>query len=63
MHNFIEGSSGTIALFGPSGCGKTYTLKGNQGAERGMVPRAIEDVLSLIKSTDDEKELDKTPSF
>ena len=64
VHNFVEGNNACVALFGPSSCGKTFTLKGGQGSERGIVPRAIEDILSLIKNPDvDEKELDKTPNF
>jgi hypothetical protein len=64
VHNFIEGRSGCIVLLGPSDCGKTFTLKGTQGADRGIAPRAIEDILSIIKNTDiAEKELNNTPSF
>lgn len=62
VHNFIEGRSGCVVLLGPSDCGKTYTLKGSQGAERGIAPRAIEDILSIIKNTD-VQELNHTPSF
>lgn len=64
VHNFIEGRNGCIVLLGPSDCGKTFTLKGGQGAERGLAPRAIEDVLAIIKNRDiEEKELNNTPSF
>lgn len=60
----MEGTSATVLLFGPSNCGKTYTLKGGQGSERGIVPRAIEDILGLIRQPDiDEAELNQTPSF
>ena len=53
-----------MALFGPTACGKTYTLKGGQGSERGIVPRAIEEILNLIKNHGiDESQLDKTPNF
>lgn len=62
VHNFIEGRSGCVVLLGPSDCGKTYTLKGSQGAERGIAPRAIEDILQIIKNTD-VQELNNTPSF
>ena len=62
IHNFIEGQNGTVLLFGPSASGKTYTLKGGQGSERGIVPRAVDEVLQLIKGAD-QRELDKTPTF
>ena len=64
VHNFIEGRNGCVVLLGPSDCGKTFTLKGSQGSERGIAPRAIEDILSIIKSPDvPERELNNTPSF
>ena len=64
VHNFVEGGDACVLLFGPSSSGKTHTLKGGQGSERGLVPRAIEDILSLIKHPEvEEKELDKTPNF
>lgn len=52
-------------LFGPTASGKTYTLKGGQGSERGMVPRAVDEILQLTKGTEagDHRELDRTPSF
>ena len=64
IHNFVEGSNACVLLFGPSDCGKTFTLKGGHGADRGIAPRAIEDILNLIKNRDvHEKELNNTPSF
>lgn len=64
VHNFVEGVNGCVLMFGPSDCGKTYTLKGGQGSERGIVPRAIEEVLSFVNNRSvNEKELDKTPHF
>jgi len=48
-------------------CGKTFTLKGGQGSERGMLPRAVEEILSLVKGRDiDESlphQLNRTPNF
>lgn len=38
-------------MFGPSQSGKTYTMHGKAGKERGVVPRAIEEVLSIVKNT------------
>lgn len=62
VHNFIEGQNGTVLLFGPSASGKTYTLKGGQGSERGLIPRAVDEILQLIKGQEN-RELDKTPNF
>ena len=51
MQAFVEGANGTVIFFGPSQSGKTYSLHGKAGKERGVVPRAIEDVLSIVKNT------------
>ena len=51
MQSFVEGENGSVILFGPSQSGKTYSLHGKAGKERGMVPRAIEDILSIVKNT------------
>ena len=40
-----------MVFFGPSQSGKTYSLHGKAGKERGVVPRAIEDVLTIVKNT------------
>ena len=40
-----------MLFFGPSQSGKTYSLHGKAGKERGVVPRAIEDVLNIVKNT------------
>jgi hypothetical protein len=64
VHSFVEGTNQCVILFGPTACGKTYTLKGGQGSDRGIVPRAIEETLNLIKNNGiDESQLDKTPNF
>lgn len=48
---FVEGENGTVVFFGPSQAGKTYSLHGKAGKERGVVPRAIEDILTIVKNT------------
>ena len=53
VQSFIEGESGTVAFFGPSQSGKTYTMHGKAGKERGVVPRAIEEILAIVKNTYD----------
>lgn len=40
-----------MLLFGPSQSGKTHTLQGKTGMQRGVVPRAVEDVLSILKNS------------
>ena len=51
MQAFVEGENGTVVFFGPTQAGKTYSLHGKAGKERGVVPRAIEDILSIVKNT------------
>ena len=64
VHNFIEGNNACVIMFGPSDCGKTFAFKGNQGSERGIAPRAVEEILGLIKNRDiQDKELNNTPNF
>ena len=36
-----------MLFFGPSGSGKTFAMQGKTGNLRGIVPRAVEEVLSL----------------
>jgi hypothetical protein len=47
----VEGENGCVLLFGPSHAGKTYTLQGKTGHQRGILPRAVEEVLSIIKNS------------
>lgn len=49
VNAFVEGESGTVMLFGPSQSGKTFTLHGKTGRDRGIVPRAVEDILSIVR--------------
>lgn len=41
-------------MFGPTNGGKTFTLKGKTGIDRGVLPRAIEDIFSIIKASHNE---------
>jgi hypothetical protein len=50
VKNFIEGENGCVLLFGPTEGGKTYTLKGKTGIERGILPRAIEDIFNIVRN-------------
>jgi hypothetical protein len=48
VRQFVEGNSGCVVFFGPSGSGKSYAMQGKTGTHRGVIPRAIEEVLTLI---------------
>ena len=37
-----------MLFFGPSGSGKSFTMQGKTGTQRGVMPRAVEEVLTLI---------------
>jgi len=50
VRNFIEGENGCVILFGPTESGKTYSLKGKAGIERGILPRAVEDIFNIIRN-------------
>jgi len=52
IRGFLEGTSASILLFGPTEGGKTYTLKGKTGAERGILPRAVEDIFNIVKNSE-----------
>jgi len=39
--------------FGPSSSGKTFTLHGKMGVQRGIIPRAIQDVLGIVRAHQD----------
>ena len=50
MANVLEGYNGTIFAYGQTGTGKTHTMSGkeNDNKERGIMPRAFEDVFKSI---------------
>ncbi len=43
-------------MFGPTQGGKTYTLKGKTGRERGILPRAVEDIFNVIRNSERREE-------
>ena len=49
--NVLEGYNGTIFAYGQTGTGKTHTMTGleNDHKERGIMPRAFEDVFKSIE--------------
>mmetsp|Transcript_12290 Transcript_12290/g.22091 ORF Transcript_12290/g.22091 Transcript_12290/m.22091 type:complete len:650 (-) Transcript_12290:94-2043(-) len=55
--DFVNGFNGTLLVYGQTGSGKTYTMFGPHvgrgdtcitGTQRGMVPRAFEEVLTAV---------------
>uniref|UniRef100_A0A6Q2Y291 Kinesin-like protein n=1 Tax=Esox lucius TaxID=8010 RepID=A0A6Q2Y291_ESOLU len=46
----VEGYNGTVMCFGQTGAGKTYTITGASGSyqERGIIPRAIQEVFHEV---------------
>jgi hypothetical protein len=53
----LEGYNATIFAYGQTGTGKTYTMEGFRynmiDDERGIVPRAVEDIFRYIQSCED----------
>lgn len=46
----LQGYNASIVAYGQTGTGKTYTMEGERtGEERGIIPRAIEDVFRYIQ--------------
>lgn len=49
VDSVCRGYSGTIFAYGPTNSGKTYSMRGpNNGRERGIIPRCIEQISSTI---------------
>lgn len=49
-----------MLLFGPTESGKTFTMKGKTGMERGIIPRAIEDIFNILRNSE-ERDYDCIP--
>ncbi|KAL4430593.1 hypothetical protein ABPG77_005833 [Micractinium sp. CCAP 211/92] len=50
VQNVLQGYNASIVAYGQTGTGKTYTMEGERtGEERGIIPRAIEDVFGYIQ--------------
>jgi chromosomal replication initiation ATPase DnaA len=48
----LEGYNGTIFAYGQTGTGKTHTMTGKEDdyKERGIIPRAFEDIFKGVES-------------
>jgi hypothetical protein len=46
----LEGYNGTIFAYGQTGTGKTYTMTGEPDdyMQKGIMPRAFEDIISIL---------------
>lgn len=49
---FCQGYNATIFVYGATSSGKTYTMAGNEKS-KGIIPRACEDIFSIINSNND----------
>jgi hypothetical protein len=56
VKSFVEGENACIVLFGPTEGGKTFTLKGKTGVERGILPRAVEDIFNIVRNSEQRDE-------
>lgn len=56
----LHGVHGTLLAYGQTGTGKTYTMEGFTSArERGIIPRAVEDIFEFIAATKRREALEK----
>jgi len=50
----VEGYNGTVLAYGQTGSGKTHTMQGtvqtSRSGERGIIPRAVDDIFSYIRN-------------
>ena len=58
VHAAMEGYNAVIFAYGQTASGKTYTLSGDSaGEEPGIIPRAMRDVFSFIRKTEEREYL------
>jgi kinesin family protein 5 len=46
----LEGYNGTILAYGQTGTGKTYTMIGGENEDRGIIPRALEEIFQHVEA-------------
>jgi kinesin family protein 3/17 len=49
VESVLEGYNGTIFAYGQTGSGKTFTMEGKDGDDRGIIPRAFEQIFYGIE--------------
>jgi len=50
----LEGYNACILAYGQTGTGKTFTIQGDSGESRGIIPRCLHDIFSYITSSPDQ---------
>ena len=57
----MVGYNGTIFAYGQTGTGKTYTMSGDSQdfLEKGIMPRAFEDIMKSVQELRNEEQLSK----
>ncbi|XP_075241772.1 kinesin heavy chain-like [Convolutriloba macropyga] len=51
VDDILKGFNGTIFAYGQTSSGKTYTMEGEKGEDRGIIPRIIEDLWEHSKES------------
>lgn len=47
----LNGFNGSIIAYGQTGTGKTHTMEGDEGEQRGVIPRASEEIFNYVEQT------------
>lgn len=45
----LEGYNGTVMAYGQTGSGKTHTIRGGEGMQAGVIPRALEQIFASLR--------------
>lgn len=53
VSSILEGYNGSIICYGQTGTGKTYTVEGGDGEQKGIVPRASDQIFNHIENKSD----------
>ena len=51
VQSCLEGRNCCVFAYGQTGSGKTHTIFGNNGDQRGMIPRAVEFIFAELEKT------------
>lgn len=63
VEHVLKGYNACCFAYGQTGSGKTYSMFGEQGDFRGVIPRAVEQVFYSLEGMDDPQDLSITCSF
>ncbi|XP_062517436.1 uncharacterized protein LOC134192702 [Corticium candelabrum] len=53
VRSILKGYNGSIIAYGQTSTGKTYTIEGNDGDHRGIIPRTSEEIFNYIETQSD----------